>query len=56
MRTDHSFEILGGQKLGGFAVKLLHPDSLYATCSWTAYLNDGREYDGREYEGVLQLP
>ena len=48
-RTDPTYEIFGGQRLGGFAVKLPQADPLYETCSWTASLTDGQEY-----EGVLQ--
>jgi len=49
LRTDPARDIFGGQRLGGFAVKLPHADSLYQTCSWIAHLTDGQEY-----EGVLQ--
>lgn len=44
-RTDLSHEILGGQSLSGFAVRLPNSDALFQTCSWTAYLTNGEEYE-----------
>jgi len=46
VRADSPYEIPGGHSLGGFSVRLPHADTLYETCSWTAFLNDGEEYEG----------